>query len=319
VRALVTGAAGFVGSHLVDALVAQGDTVLGIDCFSSYYDVGQKRANAAAIAGPAVELVEADLRVAAIEPFLDGIDVVFHQAAQPGVRLSWSSGFRDYVEHNVIVTQRLLDAVQAAGSRRVIYASSSSVYGHQARYPVREEDLPAPFSPYGVTKLAAEHLCAVYAENCGLPTVSLRYFTVYGPRQRPDMSIHRLCESALGGTVFPRYGDGSQVREFTYVSDIVSGNLAAAAADVAPGTVVNLAGGGEITLSDLIVMVGELAGAPVAVEGRPIEPGDSRRNGGSVDRAKALLGWEPQVTLADWINLQLAWHRSRIASRSGDA
>jgi nucleoside-diphosphate-sugar epimerase len=315
VRALVTGAAGFVGSHLVDALVAQGDTVLAVDSFTPYYDVAQKRANAAALAGPAVEMVETDLRVAAIEPLLDGIDVVFHQAGQPGVRLSWSSGFREYVEQNVIVTQRLLDAVLLAGARRVVYASSSSVYGHQARYPVREDDLPAPFSPYGVTKLAAEHLCDVYAENWGLPTVSLRYFTVFGPRQRPDMSIHRLCESALGGGVFPRYGDGGQIREFTYVSDIVSGNLAAATADVAPGTTVNLAGGGEITLSDLIVMVGEVAGAPVAVEPRPIAPGDSRRNGGAVDRANALLGWEPHVSLADGITRQLAWHRARRASR----
>jgi UDP-glucuronate 4-epimerase len=313
VRALVTGAAGFVGSHLVEALVAQGDTVLAVDCFTPYYDIAQKRANAAALAGPAVELVESDLRVAAIEPLLDGIDVVFHQAAQPGVRLSWSSGFREYVEQNVIVTERLLEAVMAAGARRVVYASSSSVYGHQARYPVREDDLPAPFSPYGVTKLAAEHLCDVYAENWGLPTVSLRYFTVYGPRQRPDMSIYRLCESALRGDVFPRYGDGSQIREFTYVSDVVAGNLAAAAADVAPGTTVNIAGGGEITLSDLIVMVGELAGSPIAVEARPIEPGDSRRNGGAVERANTLLGWKPQVSLRDGINNQLAWHRARSA------
>jgi nucleoside-diphosphate-sugar epimerase len=310
----VTGAAGFVGSHLVEALVAQGDTVLGVDCFTPYYDVAQKRANAAAIAAPAVELVDVDLRVAPIEPLLDGTDVVFHQAAQPGVRLSWSSGFREYVEQNVIVTQRLLDAVHVAGPRRVVYASSSSVYGNQTRYPVGEADLPAPFSPYGVTKLAAEHLCGVYAENWGLPTVSLRYFTVFGPRQRPDMSIHRLCESALRGNAFPRYGDGSQIREFTYVSDIVAGNLAAAGADVAPGTIVNLAGGGEITLSDLIVAVGDLAGSPVVVEPRPVEPGDSRRNGGAVERARELLGWEPHVSLRDGIVAQLAWHRSRSPS-----
>ena len=248
-RALVTGAAGFVGSHLVDALVAQGDTVVGVDCFTPYYDIAQKQANAAAIAGPAFELVDADLRVADLEPLLDGIDVVFHQAAQPGVRLSWSSGFREYVEHNVIVTQRLLDALPAAGSRRFVFASSSSVYGEQRRYPTNEDDVPAPFSPYGVTKLAAEQLCSVYAANFGIHTVALRYFTVFGPRQRPDMSIHRLCEAALTGGVFPRYGDGSQIREFTFVSDIVAGNLAAATADIAPGAIVNLAGGGEITVA----------------------------------------------------------------------
>jgi nucleoside-diphosphate-sugar epimerase len=311
VRALVTGAAGFVGSHLVEALVARGDTVVGVDCFTPYYDVAQKHANVAGFADRDVVMVEADLRVAPIEPLLDGVDVVFHQAAQPGVRLSWAGGFHDYVDHNVIVTQRLLEAVRVAGARRFVYASSSSVYGHQPRYPVHEDDLPAPFSPYGVTKLAAEHLCGVYAENWNLPTVALRYFTVFGPRQRPDMSIYRLCESALGGQVFRRFGDGAQIREFTYVADIVSGNLAAGAADVAPGTVVNLAGGGEITLADLIDTVAELAGAPVKVEAGAAQPGDSLRNGGSVERARELLGWEPRVSLRDGIANQLAWHRAR--------
>ena len=310
-RALVTGAAGFVGSHLVDALTARGDQVRAVDCFTPYYDVAQKRANVAAIAGAAVELVDTDLREAPIEPLLDGVDVVFHQAAQPGVRLSWSSGFREYVEQNVLVTQRLLDAVLGAGARPFVYASSSSVYGQQERYPTHEDDLPAPFSPYGVTKLAAEHLCSVYAANWGLPTVSLRYFTVFGPRQRPDMSIYRLCEAAITGGTFPRFGDGSQVREFTYVSDIVAGNLAAAAADVAPGTVVNLAGGAEITLADLIVLVGEVAGTPVAVDPLAAEPGDSKRNGGAIDRARELLGWEPRVSLRDGLESQLAWHRAR--------
>jgi UDP-glucuronate 4-epimerase len=312
VRALVTGAAGFVGSHLVEALVARGDTVVGVDSFTPYYDVAQKRANAAALAGPAVEFVDADLRVTAIEPMLDGIDVVFHQSAQPGVRLSWSSGFREYVEQNVIVTQRLLDAVHTAGARRFVYASSSSAYGHQDRYPTREDALPAPFSPYGVTKLAAEHLCGVYAANWKLPTVALRYFTVFGPRQRPDMSIHRLCESALGRGTFPLFGDGGQIREFTYVDDIVAGNLAASVSDVAPGTVINLAGGAEITLADLIVMVGDVAGVPVDVEPRPPEPGDSRRNGGAIDRARDLLGWEPKVSLRAGIEAQLDWHRGRF-------
>ena len=313
-RALVTGAAGFVGSHLVEALVARGDTVVGVDSFTPYYDVGQKRANAAAIAGPTVEVVDADLRVVAIEPLLDGIDVVFHQSGQPGVRLSWSSGFHEYVEQNVFVTQRLLEAVHTAGARRFVYASSSSVYGNQPRYPTQEQDLPAPFSPYGVTKLAAEHLCGVYAANWGLPTIALRYFTVFGPRQRPDMSIHRLCESALGGGAFPLYGDGLQVREFTYVDDIVAGNLAAATADIAPGTTVNLAGGAEISVADLIVLVGEVAGAPVAVETQPAEPGDSRRNGGAIDRARDLLGWEPHVSLRAGIEAQLAWHRARASA-----
>src|SRR5436190_14494075 len=227
-RALVTGAAGFVGSHLAEALLARGDTVVGVDCFTPYYARSDKEQNiAAAVACAGFELVEADLRGADIAALLDGVDAVFHQAAQAGVRLSWSDGFADYVGHNVLATQRMLEAVHAARpGARVVYASSSSVYGNQARYPTVETDLPGPYSPYGVTKLAAEHLCALYAENWGLHTVSLRYFTVFGPRQRPDMSIHRLCEAALRGDVFPRFGDGTQVREFTYVDDIVRGNLA---------------------------------------------------------------------------------------------
>jgi len=312
-RALVTGEAGFVGSHLTDSLLERGDAVLGVDCFTPYYAAADKERNlAAARSHGHFEFVEADLRTVAIEPLLDGVDLVFHQAAQAGVRLSWSGGFADYVGHNALATQRLLEAVVAARpAARVVYASSSSVYGNQARYPTTETDLPRPFSPYGVTKLAAEHLCSLYAENWGVSTVSLRYFTVFGPRQRPDMAIHRLCEAAIHGTAFPRYGDGSQIREFTYVDDIVRGNLLAAARDVVPGTYCNLAGGGEITVSALIDLVGDLAGAPVKVDEQPVMAGDSFRNGGAIDRARELLGWEPETSLRDGVSAQLAWHRSR--------
>jgi UDP-glucuronate 4-epimerase len=312
-RALVTGVAGFVGSHLAEALLGRGDTVVGVDCFTPYYDHETKDANLAVARGSAnFEFVEADLRAAPIGELLDGVDVIFHQAAQAGVRLSWHDGFADYAGHNVLATQRVLEAVHAARpAARVVYASSSSVYGNQPRYPTRETDLPAPFSPYGVTKLAAEHLCSLYAENWGLSTLSLRYFTVFGPRQRPDMGIYRLCESAVRGTVFPRYGDGTQIREFTYVGDIVRANLAAAGADAAPGTYVNVAGGAEITLNELIALVGEVAGRPVAVRAHDKQPGDSFRNGGAIDRARELLGWEPIVPLRDGIAAQLDWHRTR--------
>ena len=312
-RALVTGAAGFVGSHLAEALLARGDTVVGVDCFTPYYDRVDKELNlATAFAHDEFELVEADLRTTDIELLLDGVDAVFHQAAQAGVRLSWSNGFADYVGHNVLATQRLLEAVQRARpTARVVYASSSSVYGNQPRYPTTETDLPRPFSPYGVTKLGAEHLCGLYAENWGVHTVSLRYFTVFGPRQRPDMSIYRLCEAAVRETAFPRYGDGTQIREFTYVTDIVGANLAAADRAVAPGTYLNIAGGAEITLNDLIALVGEVAGSPVAVEPGPTQAGDSFRNGGSIVRAREVLGWEPHVSLRDGIAAQVAWHRAR--------
>jgi nucleoside-diphosphate-sugar epimerase len=311
-RALVTGVAGFVGSHLAESLRSRDDTVLGVDCFTPYYDRVAKEANLAALrADDGFEFVEADLRTAEIEPLLDGVDAVFHQAAQAGVRLSWSGGFADYVGHNVLATQRLLEAVVAARpGARVVYASSSSVYGNQPRYPTQETDLPRPYSPYGVTKLAAEHLCGLYAENWGVATVSLRYFTVFGPRQRPDMSIHRLCDAAVNGGVFPRYGDGRQSREFTYVADIVQGNLLAAECDVAPGTYVNLAGGAEITLAELIDLVGELAGAPVKIDAQESQPGDAFRNGGSIERAQSILGWEPRTTLRDGVAAQLAWHAS---------
>ena len=309
---LVTGAAGFVGSHLVDALLARGDTVVGIDCFTPYYPSDAKRdALASALTHPQFQLVEADLREADLMPLLADVDTIFHQAAQPGVRLSWSDGFSEYASHNVLATQRLLEATRDASVRRFVYASSSSVYGNQARYPTVETDLPRPYSPYGVTKLAAEHLCGLYAENWGIETVALRYFTVFGPRQRPDMSIHRLCEAVGTGASFPRFGDGTQVREFTFVSDIVGANLAAADADIEAGTVANIAGGGEITLNELIAMVGDLAGTDVVVEDHPAQAGDAKRNGGSTDRAQALLAWTPKVSLRDGIAAQLAWHEAR--------
>jgi len=313
VRALVTGAAGFVGSQLADALLARGDDVVGVDCFTPYYDRAAKEDNlAVARKHDRFELVEADLRTLDLEAVLSGVDAVFHQAGQAGVRLSWSDGFAEYVGCNVLATQRLLEAVQrAAPSARVVYASSSSVYGNQPRYPVRETDLPQPFSPYGVTKLAAEHLCGLYAENWGLHTVSLRYFTVFGPRQRPDASIYRICEAAVRGVTFPLYGDGTQIREFTFVDDIVAGNVAAADRDVAPATFVNLAGGAEITMNELIDLIGELAGASVRVEPEAAKAGDSFRNGGAIDRARDLLGWSPKVSLRDGLVQQIAWHRAR--------
>jgi len=297
VRALVTGAAGFVGSQLTERLLAEGHTVRGVDCFTPYYDAVTKRANLESLTDhEGFDLVEVDLRVAAIEPLLATTDVVFHQSAQPGVRLSWSDGFAQYVEHNVLVTQRLLEAVRRQPVERVVFASSSSVYGNASSYPSTETDLPRPHSPYGVTKLAAEHLCALYATNWGLPTVSLRYFSIYGPRQRPDMATHRLIEAALGserevgGSSFPLYGDGRQVRDFTYVGDVVAANMAAATADVAPGTAINVAGGSSCTLTHLVDLVGALVGREVPVDRRPAQPGDVGRTGGSIERAGELLG-----------------------------
>lgn len=319
-KALVTGAAGFIGSTLTDALIARGDHVLGADCFTPYYERAAKEANLRLARGSGrFELVEADLRSADLALLLDGIDVVFHQAAQPGVRLSWSDGFAAYDAHNVLGTQRLLEACRLAGVQRVVYASSSSIYGNAVRYPTVETDLPQPHSPYGVTKLAAEHLCCLYASNWGVPTVSLRYFTVYGPRQRPDMAFHRLAEAALNGTAFPLFGDGSQVRDFTYVDDIVSANLAAASADLAPGEVMNVAGGGSATMTELIALAEEVCGRSINLDRRPPQSGDVRQTGGTIDRARELLGWQPSFDVREGLTRQFAWHRERAAASSGRA
>lgn len=229
------------------------------------------------------------------------------------MRLSWSDGFQTYDECNVLATQRLLEAARQAGTPRVVYASSSSVYGNAGRYPVLETDLPRPHSPYGVTKLAAEHLCNLYARNYGVSTVSLRYFTVYGPRQRPDMAHHRLIEAALDQTNFPLYGDGSHIRDFTFVGDAVRANVLAGTADVAPGTVVNICAGGSTVMRDLIDAVGKAVGQPVPVEQQPEQPGDVRQTGGSNELAAMELGWSPATSLADGIAAQVDWHRSRRA------
>ncbi len=310
-HALVTGAAGFIGSHLVEALLDRGDTVIGVDCFTDYYATDTKRRNlAVAERSAGFELVDADLLDLDLTDVLDGVDLVFHHAAQPGVRLSWADGFSTYVRHNVEATQRLLEAARSVEVQRCVYASSSSIYGNADRYPCVETDLPRPFSPYGVTKLAAEQLCVAYAENYGLSTTSLRYFTVYGPRQRPDMAFHRLIQASLSETPFPLYGDGSQERDFTYVADVVAANLAAADADTRPGSVFNVAGGGSAKLREVIELVEQLTGRPVPIDRRGDQAGDVARTGGDIGRAEAHLGWTPVVETSVGLAAQVAWHRS---------
>ncbi len=305
---VVTGCAGFVGSHLVEANLDAGHTVLGVDCLTPYYDVAVKKSVLdGLLSRRGFTFADADLRTAELEPLLTGADVVFHEAGQPGVRLSWSDGFTDYVGHNVLATQRLLEAARQARPGRVVYASSSSVYGNAPTYPTREDDLPRPHSPYGVTKLAAEHLCGLYAANWSVPTVSLRYFTVYGPRQRPDMGMHRFIDAALSGRPLPLFGDGEQVRDFTFVGDVVAANLAAATADLEPGTVLNVAGGGSVTVNELFAMLGRIAGRDLAVERLPEQAGDVRATGGAIDRAATLLQWAPTVPVPDGLAAQYAW------------
>jgi nucleoside-diphosphate-sugar epimerase len=281
-----------------------------VDAFTDYYDPAAKRSNVAeARRSERFELVEADLCTAELDALLADVDVVFHLAGQPGVRVSWSDGFPLYVAQNVLATQRLLEAVREHPVDRFVYASSSSVYGNAARYPVTETDLPRPHSPYGVTKLAAEHLCTLYADNWGLPTVSLRYFSVYGPRQRPDMGFSRFFDAIRHGRPIPVYGTGTQIRDFTYSGDVVAATLAAGTADVEPGLVCNVAGGSSVSVLELIPMLAEITGTDVLVEHLPAQPGDVDRTGGSIDRARAVLGWEPRVPLRDGVAAQHAWLR----------
>lgn len=312
----MTGGGGFIGSTLVDRLLADGHEVVVVDSFNDYYDPAQKRRNlAAALEHPTLELREVDLATADLGRIIDGADVLFHQAGQPGVRLSWGS-FDRYQRDNTLVTQRILESLREHGGPRLVYASSSSVYGDQPRYPVQESDRPMPVSPYGVTKLAAEHLCVAYARSWAVDAVALRYFTVYGPRQRPDMGIHKLIDAALRGVEFPMFGDGSQRRDFTFVDDVVEANLAAAQAHVPAGTVANIAGGSSVPLAELVALVEDVTGLDIRLARLGGAPGDVRETAADTSLARDVLGWSATVSIEDGIRRQVNWHRS-VAQWSG--
>ncbi len=294
--ALVTGAAGFLGSSICDALIERGDSVRGVDCFINYYPRAIKERNLAPLrARRAFEFHEADLAVADLGRLLDGVEVVFHQAAQAGVRASWGQEFEVYTRCNVLATQRLLEACRPRHIR-VVYASSSSLYGDAARYPTVETDLPAPVSPYGVTKLAGEHLCVLYWKNFQVPTVALRYFTVYGPRQRPDMAFHKFFRAMLKGEELPLYGTGEQTRDFTYVGDAVAANLAAAERGE-PGGVYNIGGGSRVSLKEVFRVMEKVTGIAPRLRSLPMQPGDVLHTGADVSRAKRDLGYNPATSL----------------------
>ena len=257
---LITGVAGFIGSHLAERLVDSGESVVGTDGFTTYYDPTLKRRNIEDLArSERFRLVEGNLRDLELSGLLAGVDVVYHLAGQPGVRRSWGREFEIYVNENLLATQLLLEAVRDTDVRRFVFASSSSVYGDAERLPTCESDTPQPVSPYGVTKLACEHLCHLYFSRFGVPTVPLRYFTVFGPRQRPDMAFTRFIEAATEEREIEIFGDGLQSRDFTYVDDAVSATIAASSRG-RPGEVYNVAGGSQATVLQVIEILGDLLG-----------------------------------------------------------
>jgi nucleoside-diphosphate-sugar epimerase len=300
VRYVVTGAAGFVGSHLCEALLARGHAVDAVDCFTDYYDVALKEENARGLDVRRLDLAEDELDFA-------GVDGVFHLAGQPGMR-SFGAVFPDYLRRNVLATQRVFEAAVAAGVR-VVWASSSSVYGEAERYPTPEDVRPRPNNPYGITKASCEQLHDAYARVFGLDAVALRYFTVYGPRQRPDMAFARIVEALAGGGSFELYGDGSQSRSFTYVADVVDATVRAL--DARAG-VYNVGGGEEATMREVLALLEETAGRPLDVAYGPAQAGDNRRTKADTSLIEQELGWRPTTPLREGLARQWEWAVSRI-------
>jgi UDP-glucose 4-epimerase len=312
VKALVTGAAGFIGSHLSTALIARGATVVGLDCFTDFYAREVKEENLAPLlAREEFQFVDAALQAVELDPLLEGVTHVFHLAAQAGVRSSWGNDFRIYTSHNVDATQRLLEAVKHRPLTRLVYASSSSVYGDDVEIPMREHSVLKPVSPYGVTKLAAEHLCHLYHVNHGVPAVSLRFFTVYGPRQRPDMGFHRFIRAALERRPIHLYGDGGQTRDFTYVADIVAATLAAGDRGQ-PGGVYNIGGGSRIAISDVLALIERLTGRALDIRREAAQKGDMRDTFADTTRARADLGFAPAFNLETGLAAEIEWLAKRL-------
>jgi len=306
---VVTGAAGFIGSHLVETLLDRGDTVIGVDEFNDYYDPQVKRANLAPYLDcDRFRLVEGRLNAIDLRALLDGVSQVFHQAAQAGVRASWGSSFELYTDRNITATQMLLEAAKECDTLdRFVYASSSSVYGNAAAFPTSEDVLPCPVSPYGVTKLAAEHLCHLYHVSDGVPTVALRYFTVYGPRQRPDMAFHKFFKAISNDEAIPIYGDGLQTRDFTFVTDAIAANLAAASRPEAIGQAFNIGGGSRVVLKDIISMMEKIVGRAIKIDWLDPSRGDARHTSADTTKARSLLGYAPQVGLEEGLRREWEW------------
>jgi UDP-glucuronate 4-epimerase len=307
-RALVTGCAGFIGSHLTESLLGDGHDVLGVDCMGDNYERSQKLANLRrALDFDSFRFSRSDLAVADASRLLDGRDTVFHLAAEPGVRSSWGARFDVYLRNNLTATQRLLEAALPLRGLRFVYASSSSVYGDSETLPTPEDTPPRPLSPYGVTKLGAEQLCLLYHVNHGLQNVALRYFSVYGPRQRPDMAFNRFCRAALADEPVTLFGDGRQTRDFTFVADVVAATRAAAVTDAAPGRVYNVGGGSRVSMRRTLEILAGVSGRRLDVRFEPREHGDAANTGADITRAGRDLGFAPSTSLEAGLLAEYEW------------
>ena len=306
-NALITGVAGFIGSTLAERLCAAGADVVGIDCFTDYYPRAAKERNLAGLRSQGrFRFVESTIQEADLASLLAGRTHVFHLAAQAGVRKSWGRDFSVYTVNNIEATQVLLEACARQPLERLVYASSSSVYGDEVSLPMREDALPQPVSPYGVSKLAAEQLCYLYHVNHGVPAVSLRYFTVYGPRQRPDMGFHRFLKATMRGEPIAVYGDGEQTRDFTFVADAVSATIAAAERGVA-GRVYNIGGGSRVTVNEVLDMIGRVAGRRPLIQSDPAQKGDMRHTYADTSLARRDLQFAPTVSLEEGLAAEYQW------------
>ena len=308
-KALVTGAAGFIGSHLAERLIQLGHEVVGVDCFTDYYAREIKEKNLSFLHGQdGFTFKEANLLHAPLEDLLPGVELVFHQAAQAGVRASWGQSFDIYTRHNILATQKLLEACRKRPLKKFVYGSSSSVYGEAQILPMKEDHLPAPISPYGVSKLAGEHLCSLYNFNYGVPVVSLRYFTVYGPRQRPDMAFHKFIRAMLKGEEIEIYGDGKQTRDFTYISDAVEANVAAAFHEGAGG-VFNIGGGSRINVNQVLEVLEQLCSCKARVNYIEVQKGDPRHTYADTSKAQEVLRYKPKVNIKEGLEKEVEYIR----------
>lgn len=309
-RIIITGVAGFIGSTTAQHFLQRGHSVIGIDSFTTYYDRARKEQNLhTALTSKHFTFHKLDVARDLLDPVFAEADAVVHLAGQPGVRRSWME-FDNYLEANVKGTREVLDAALRHGIERVVYASSSSVYGDASTYPTNEDHPTCPLSPYAVTKLAGEQLCTLYASERNLNTVSLRYFTVYGPRQRPDMLTHRLVEAAHCGSSVTVFGDGHQVRDFTFVDDIARANVLAATADVRPGSVFNISGGSSASVREVVRGTERATGAHINLEYGNAATGDVRETGGDCSKARRELDWEPTVSLTQGLRNHVDWYRA---------